>query len=226
MGSQVYRIRWGIEIWGRERGYIRGHFYEERHHQFVGMAGHGTPFAKMKGLKISQPQSVARIDHTSFLCERSLLPLSLSLSLSLVLSQPRASLLLPTPSIYPFEHPSLTDTAVTRHSSTYPTSVSDVRAFSSLPRLAWKPTVYEILAKTLLRSLLPARPRRRDRTDLDKERERERERRRREKEKERRAGCSTSAGDCISEGIFEIRSARLDKGDSEQDSGEKYKKRQ
>lgn len=109
MGSQVYQIRWGIEIWGRERGYIRGHFYEERHHQFVGMAGHGTPFAKMKGLKISQPQSVARIDHTSFLCERSLLPLSLSLSLSLVLAQPRASLLLPTPSIYPFEHPSLTD---------------------------------------------------------------------------------------------------------------------
>ena len=134
------------------------------------------PFAKMKGLKISQPQSVARIDHTSFLCERSLLPLSLSLSLCLSLGS-RASLLLPTPSIYPFEHPSLTDTAVTRHSSTYPTSVSDVRAFSSLPRLAWKPTVYEILAKTLLRSLLPARPRRRDRTDLDKERERERERR-------------------------------------------------
>ena len=46
------------------------------------------PFAKMKGLKISPPQSVARIDHTSFLCERSLhillpKPLSLSLSLSL-----------------------------------------------------------------------------------------------------------------------------------------------
>ena len=45
------------------------------------------PFAKMKGLKISQPQSVARIDHTSFLCERSLLPLSLSLSLSLPFSR-------------------------------------------------------------------------------------------------------------------------------------------
>lgn len=36
-------------------------------------AGHGTrgigfKYGKMKGLKISPPQSVARIDHTSFLC--------------------------------------------------------------------------------------------------------------------------------------------------------------
>ena len=195
------------------------------------MAGHGTAFREDEG--VENLATAERGTDRSYIIPLRTKPLaSLSLSLSLCLSLgSRASLLLPTPSIYPFEHPSLTDTAVTRHSSTYPTSVSDVRAFSSLPRLAWKPTVYEILAKTLLRSLLPARPRRRDRTDLDKERKREREREergktRREEEKEGRVGCSTSAGDCISEGIFEMRSARLDKGDSEQDSREKYKKRQ
>lgn len=36
-----------------------------------GTAGIGFKYGKMKGLKISPPQSVARIDHTSFLCERS-----------------------------------------------------------------------------------------------------------------------------------------------------------
>ena len=139
------------------------------------MAGHGTAFREDEG--VENLATAERGTDRSYIIPLRTKPLaSLSLSLCLSLGS-RASLLLPTPSIYPFEHPSLTDTAVTRHSSTYPTSVSDVRAFSSLPRLAWKPTVYEILAKTLLRSLLPARPRRRDRTDLDKERERERERR-------------------------------------------------
>lgn len=92
-------------------------------------------------------------------------------------------------------------------------------------RVWLKPTVYEILAKTLLRSLPLARPRRRDRTDLDKEKEREREETRLEGEKEGRVGCSTST-DCISEGIFEMRSARLDKGDSELRIPARNKKRQ
>lgn len=57
-----------------------GHFYGNGHHQFAvgrGWSRHKRKdrrfkYGKMKGLKISPARSVARMDHTSFLRERSL----------------------------------------------------------------------------------------------------------------------------------------------------------
>jgi len=143
-----------------------GHFYEDGHHQFVWRAGHGTrgigfKYGKMKGLKISPPQSVARIDHTSFLCanEASSVsfclpihhPLSVLSSLTssfplffLVLLLHRAS----PSSIYPYEH--LRPVRATCHSSSSPVYV---RAFSSVCGPLWKRGIYEILVKTLLSGL-------------------------------------------------------------------------
>jgi len=83
-----------------------GHFYEDGHHQFVRRAGHGTrgigfKYGKMKGLKISPPQSVARIDHTSFLCANE----ASSVSFCLPIHHPLSVLPSLSPSAIP-PHPS------------------------------------------------------------------------------------------------------------------------
>lgn len=116
-------------------------------------AGHGTrgigfKYGKMKGLKISPPQSVARIDHTSFLCANeassvsfclpihhplSVLP-SLALSFPSPLPSPPPSLSFPIlllhraspSSIYPYKH--LRPVRATCHSSSSPSAARGVRA--------------------------------------------------------------------------------------------------
>lgn len=135
-------------------------------------AGHGTrgirfKYGKMKGLKISPPQSVARIDHTSFLCANEASSVSFCLPihhpLSVLpspappphahppLSFPILLLHRPSPSsIYPYEH--LRPVRATCHSSSSP-SVVYVRAFSSVCEPPWKRGIYEILVKTLLSGL-------------------------------------------------------------------------
>lgn len=133
-------------------------------------AGHGTrgigfKYGKMKGLKISPPQSVARIDHTSFLCanEASLPYPSAYLSTIRSLSYPSPSppAILPIllfrraspSSIYPYEH--LRPVRATCHSSSSPSAARAVyvRAFSSVCEPPWKRGIYEIPVKTLLSGL-------------------------------------------------------------------------
>jgi len=101
-------------------------------------AGHGTrgigfKYGKMKGLKISPPQSVARIDHTSFLCANEASSVSFCLPIHRPLSvQPSlaAPSIFPHPlfpsSIYPCEH--LRPVRATCHSSSSPFAARGVRA--------------------------------------------------------------------------------------------------
>lgn len=127
----------------------------------------------MKGLKISPPQSVARIDHTSFLCERSFRILLPTYPPSALSYRPPPSVpprpchpplvrpptfpsaaflsfseLLSPSSIYPFEH---LGRFATCHSSSNP-SAALVRAcfLVGLPTALERRSIYEILAKTLL----------------------------------------------------------------------------
>lgn len=107
----------------------------------------------MKGLKISPPQSVARIDHTSFLCaERASSAVSFHPPIhhpfSVLPSHPLSS-----SSIYPFER--LGPIRTTCHSSSNPSRHRTVyvRASSLVCGPPWKRGIYEILVKTLLSGL-------------------------------------------------------------------------
>lgn len=148
-----------------------GHFYEDGHHQFVWRAGHGTrrigfKYGKMKGLKISPPQSVARIDHTSFLCANEASSVSfclpihhpLSVLSSLTSSFPLFFLVLllhrPLPR-RPFTLTSISG-RFAQHAilqAARPPRTVYVRAFSSVCGPLWKRGIYEILVKTLLSGL-------------------------------------------------------------------------
>lgn len=147
-----------------------GHSYEDGHHQFAWelvTAGHGTverigfKYGKMKGLKISPPRSVARIDHTSFLCAkrsfRILLPVPYPTPFAL------CPILLRVPSTRP-PHTELASVVhlpfrasppvrATCHSSSNPirrARCGTCVPFPSVCGTAWKRGVYEIPVKTLL----------------------------------------------------------------------------
>lgn len=135
-------------------------------------AGHGTrgigfKYGKMKGLKISPPQSVARIDHTSFLCANEASSVSFCLPIRSYtirsLSYPPS----PLP-FYPFPPSSFTElprrpftlTSISGRFAQHailqaarPPRAVYVRAFSSVCGPPWKRGIYEILVKTLLSGL-------------------------------------------------------------------------
>jgi len=138
--KRKYREKWWVACnWIKfTSGMHYGHFYEDGHHQFVWRAGHGTrgigfKYGKMKGLKISPPQSVARIDHTSFLCANEASSVSFCLPIHhplSVLPSFAAPSIFPHPpspsSIYPREH--LRPVRATCHSSSSPFAARGVRA--------------------------------------------------------------------------------------------------
>lgn len=133
-------------------------------------AGHGTrgigfKYGKMKGLKISPPQSVARIDHTSFLCANE----ASSVSFCLPIHHPLS--VLPSPLLPPYPSPSspaspelprrpFTLTSISGRFAQHailqaarPPRAVYVRAFSLVCGPSWKRGIYEILVKTLLSGL-------------------------------------------------------------------------
>lgn len=139
-------------------------------------AGHGTrgigfKYGKMKGLKISPPQSVARIDHTSFLCANEASPVSPSAYPSTIrsLSYSPSSLLPSPPSRRPthsasaeLPHRPFTLSSVSgrfaQHAILQVTHPPRARCTCVLSRrfagaALWKRGIYEIPVKTLLSGL-------------------------------------------------------------------------
>lgn len=134
---------------------------------WLGTRGIGFKYGKMKGLKISPPQSVARIDHTSFLCAEngasSAYP-STRLSTIRSLSYPPSPLSHPpTPPLslslfFSVVHlPFRASQAGSRNMPFFKQPIRRrtvyVRAFSSVCGPPWKRGIYEILVKTLLSGL-------------------------------------------------------------------------